>query len=533
MATSDYIQLPPDNIGKRVRHNKSYDLEITNINASNLAVADFGDPVTFVTSGVTAILSGYASALGTTTLYLVTPTSTTITDGEDIQVNGVKVGESTSTELTEIFTPNVSISDREAPQNNLAIDTKGAAFMRFAEGGIPFDAFGHAQFSQYSVVDGISFLYGDEPLKYYDEELNGGSIAVDPPTSTCVFSTPITDGAKACRTTNQYYPYVPGIGTEFLMSMVMGDTGKAGVTRRWGVFDDSDGIYFEFEDSTLKVGVRSSVSGSVVDQKTSQDIWNGDRLESADTDAFVVDVSKSNVYFIDYQWLGVGAIRFGIMDPNGKRTIVHTIENANEVSLPYMKRGSLPFRFEQVNTATTGSTSEMRLICASAIKQAGGLEYEGDPNDHVSSLVSLPTDGSFGYLGTFRPKATINGQVNRKTAIPTELEIHSSVADLKIEVEIRIGTTFTSSDFQAVGLTNSSLEYSDPASTTVDSGGARQFTFLMSPGGGKREFDRRLESSLKLSADGVTQGGYSIFARPADESTATTIKLLTRWEEVD
>jgi hypothetical protein len=93
------------------------------------------------------------------------------------------------------------------------------------------------------------------------------------------------------------YPYVPGNGTFMSTSLSCGDSGKDGVVRRWGLFDEEDGVYFELDGLTFSKQ-RNSITG--LTNTVIQDDFD-------ETLPYVLDFSKFNLYWMDYQWQGVGS----------------------------------------------------------------------------------------------------------------------------------------------------------------------------------------------------------------------------------
>jgi hypothetical protein len=99
-----------------------------------------------------------------------------------------------------------------------------------------------------------------------------------------------------------------------------------------GLFDEEDGVYFELDGLTFSVNIRNSITG--LTNTVIQDDFD-------ETLPYVLDFSKFNLYWMDYQWQGVGRVRFGIYNPDGSRQLLHVIKNANSGPTPYMRRGTL------------------------------------------------------------------------------------------------------------------------------------------------------------------------------------------------
>lgn len=266
------------------------------------------------------------------------------------------------------------LADNDNPDNIQRVDARGQAYTRFAEGSPTLDAFGNLRVSSSSIVGGYEYTNGDMADLFQDISLVGGSIIWNQQAAQTILSVSSTTGSTAIRTTNRYHYYQPGVGNLIIITLAHGDTGKANNVRRWGYFDTQNGPYFELNGTTLNVVLRSYTTGTLVETRIPQSQWNGDKLDGTGISQMTIDVTKANFYFIDYAWLGVGPVRMGVLSPDGARWICHTYENPNNNLGAYMATGSLPLRWENFNTDTTASTSEMKTICA-AIYAESGINY--------------------------------------------------------------------------------------------------------------------------------------------------------------
>jgi len=250
------------------------------------------------------------------------------------------------------------------------VDQRGQAYTRFAEGSPTMDAFGNLRVANASILAGYEFT-NDSMEDLFQKELVGtGSVTHEPTSSSTVFSVGTASGAKAQMTSNRYHYYQPGVGNLILLTIALGDSGKENNIRRWGYYDDDDGIFFELNGPDWNIVRRSSVTGSIVEERVGSMDWNGDSLGDTGIAGFMPDPTKANFYWLDFAWLGVGEIRAGMLNPKGERITLHIFKNPNAHTLPYMRTGSLPVRFENVNIGTTASTSEMRSICAAVYSES-------------------------------------------------------------------------------------------------------------------------------------------------------------------
>lgn len=260
------------------------------------------------------------------------------------------------------------------PSHIQLVDGRGQAFIRFADGSPSMDALGNLRVSQSTILGSYEYTQGSMSDLFQDKTAVGGSVNWIQERSETVLTVNSSNGSSVKRTTNRYHYYQPGVGNNAIFTLAHGDAGKANNVRRWGYFDDNNGLFFELNGTTLYVVLRSNTSGVVVDTKVPQFDFNSDRVDGTGISKMNLDLTKANFYFIDYAWLGVGEVRFGILDSTGERNIIHIFRNPNNNIGAYMQSGSLPMQWENFNTGVTASTSELKCICA-AVYAEGRTDY--------------------------------------------------------------------------------------------------------------------------------------------------------------
>ena len=176
----------------------------------------------------------------------------------------------------------------------------------------------------------------------------------------------------AIRQTHRYYAYVPG-KSQLVVETFLFDTGKVNVRKRVGLFDDLNGIYLEQNGTTdVALSIRSNVTGSVIENRVAQEDWNLDKMDGTGASQITLDLTKTQILLIDFQWLGVGRVRIGF-DIGGKIIHVHEYTHANILDVVYMRTSTLPVRYEIANLAGTASSSTMRELCSSIASEGGYL----------------------------------------------------------------------------------------------------------------------------------------------------------------
>lgn len=171
------------------------------------------------------------------------------------------------------------------------------------------------------------------------------------------------------RQTRMRFPYQPGKSTLTMITFVLKpEAGSTGVQRRIGLFDDKNGLFLEDDAGTVKFVRRTYTSGSAVDNETAQSSWD-DPMDGTGASGITLDFTKTQILFIDFEWLGVGSVRFGFV-VDGKLYVAHQLNHANSLALVYMSSPNLPVRFELVTTASS-SAATMKAICATVMSEAG------------------------------------------------------------------------------------------------------------------------------------------------------------------
>jgi hypothetical protein len=112
--------------------------------------------------------------------------------------------------------------------------------------------------------------------------------------------------------------------------------------------DTSMTIYPEYRGTAISAPTQCIISRTDI-LRIPQSQWNIDRCDGTGASAFNLDITKMQMWVIDYSWYGAGAIRFGVKNSRGEFIFCHRIAHANSNTEAYMRSGNLPGRYE-VNT---------------------------------------------------------------------------------------------------------------------------------------------------------------------------------------
>jgi len=293
------------------------------------------------------------------------------------------------------------------------------------------DSFFRDRVSSPTNVFDCQFQYNKFDALWNEKVDVGGNVVHLPNESALLYEVTNAQGSTAIRQSKEFLRYQPGKSQLILMTgNFMGI--EQGISKKLGYFCDSDGVYFEVNSDGIHVGLRSSVSGGVVDTLIHQSKWNVDTLESTSGNSdregkgisgWDIDLSKAQIFFFDLEWLGVGQVRFGIFR-NGKPVLVHAWTNTNVNLSTYMKTANLPVRVELVNVDGNVDGGHLRQICCSVISEGGQEDSKGclRSMDNGTTPITL-LDGVPTAVIAVRPKIAIDGVTNRSTLVPQDIEV--------------------------------------------------------------------------------------------------------------
>lgn len=251
-----------------------------------------------------------------------------------------------------------------------------------AQDSFSIDAFGRWRVSNPETIfdsknvfddDGLASNVENQPLVFDNQETSGGgtSTSYRADESSQRLSVGATTAGVRVRQSKLRFNYQAGKSQLIYLTFNM-ISEDSGITKRAGYFSTNDGLYFELDGSTAKLVRRTSTSGAPVDNAVNQDSWNIDSMDGSGPSGVTLDFTKTQILFIDFEWLGVGRVRMGFV-VDGKIYYAHEFNNANSLSVVYMKTPNLPIRWEIENDGT-GSASHLDCICCS-------VQSEGETTD--------------------------------------------------------------------------------------------------------------------------------------------------------
>lgn len=319
--------------------------------------------------------------------------------------------------------------------------------------GMAVDAFGRARTSTpFTLFD--SFHRYQDNGKTNTLTTPGGSYAHNAYTSMIEMTVDSTPGASVIRETNRVFAYQPGKSLQIFITFCM-NSQKPGLRQRAGYFNTENGIFLQQADSTISLVKRTSISGSPTDVLVNQADWNMDRLDGTGPSGLTLDLTKSQIFFTDIEWLGVGSVRCGFVI-DGQFIHVHSFHHSNIITTTYMTTACLPGRVEITNTGGMSGTATYKQACFTVISE-GGYELRGRPKS-IGRPVTAPKD--IPTAGTFVPLLSIRLKSDRLDAIvlPKAISLLGIGNNTRLQYKIVSGATLTGASWTQAA-SDSHVEY--------------------------------------------------------------------------
>lgn len=272
------------------------------------------------------------------------------------------------------------------------------------------DAFGRLRVATpYTLYDSQARYAKDSTFSYQTSGSGANSYNTNQSSVNLTVGTAV--GTSVAQT-YRVFPYQPGKSLLTLQTFTMA-TAQTNLNQKVGYFNTNNGVYFMQSGSTLSFTIRTFTSGSVVDNTVNQSSWNGDKLDGTGKSGITLDVTKTQILWMDFEWLGVGSVRCGFVI-NGQYVTCHTFNNANTTNtVVYMQTAILPLRFEINATSTVTGTPVLQQICSSVVSE-GGYEQTSQQFQAfrpITSALSLSASGTYYPLVSIRLNASYLGAV--------------------------------------------------------------------------------------------------------------------------
>jgi len=153
--------------------------------------------------------------------------------------------------------------------------------------------------------------------------------------------------------------YQPNRGALFSAALICPDATADGV-RDWGLCTTENGVFFRLKADGLLYAVLRRGGVEVLEEE----------IDTSGLTGF--DVTKNNIYDIQFQWRGAGNYKFFIGDPaTGTSRLVHTFNLLGNLTTVSLEDPALPIAFKATRTT---ENVQMQIGCADVSSENGNQD---------------------------------------------------------------------------------------------------------------------------------------------------------------
>jgi hypothetical protein len=276
-------------------------------------------------------------------------------------------------------------------------------------------------------VSPINWYGSSNRVGFFDQQ-NGLFFEYDGQVLYAVWRTSTTQITGSVAVT-QGQTLVTGTGTQFSSQLAPGDfIVIRGQSYRVQMITSDTVLYVssEYRGSTIA----SALASKTIDTRVPQSQW-ADPLDGTGPSGYRLDLTRMQMWFIDYSWYGAGFSRFGLRTSKGLISYVHQFTNNNVRYEAYMRSGNMASHYESnsINPTTyltatlaSGTTTSMAVastasfapagtVCVSTPTQTGALEYvsyTGKTPNTLTGLTRGVTGGSAATTFTYSASAPVS-----------------------------------------------------------------------------------------------------------------------------
>jgi hypothetical protein len=296
-----------------------------------------------------------------------------------------------------------------------------------------YDAFGRQRVSEPFTLGDYKHLYAIDTNFIESYSGAGSTVTFTTNQAAARLQTGIGSTAYSIHQTKFYHHYQPG-KSQLIFSSFNFYAPQQNATKRTGYFDDRDGIFLEQVGLSTSDGINAGIgtynwvirtftSGIATETRIPRSQWNKDKCDGTGTSGFNIDFTKTQLAFIDFQWLGVGRVRCGFAH-DGKLITAHEFYHSNNNPRVYISNPNLPVRCEIRNTAV-GVGASFDQICSTVASEGGYVESGIDFAYTMTTTRTTPTPAGTEFpLVAIRLKNTFQGYPNRISVRLNNISIH-------------------------------------------------------------------------------------------------------------
>lgn len=314
------------------------------------------------------------------------------------------------------------------------------------------DAFGRLRISQITNLLDIKHTYDKNPL-IVNEITAGTATSIFDKTNARVRMSTSANNDFVIRESKINPIYQPGKSQLFEGSFNNFQL-ETNIIKRVGCFTSTtgspynsvfDGIFLESNGVTNEISFQIWKSGTTI-YSAETSTWDNTQIDPSS-----IDWTKSQLMITDYQWLGVGRVRFGL-NLSGLTYYFTEHTSANNENTVYMSSSNQPIRYE-IRQVGVGS-GYLDMICSQVSAEGSLAElYQTTSIPHTATTTLVTSGTKYPYVGLRLKQGykSVNSKISRVSILNTSNDNYL----ISIEFNPTLSSTPTWTD-----LTDSPFQYS-------------------------------------------------------------------------
>ncbi len=367
-----------------------------------------------------------------------------------------------------------------------------------------------------------TFQYGKE-TDVWDERVVGiGTATHNVSASNIIIQVGSTAGSKVIRQTKNVMRYIPGRPATLAFAIRL-EQPQVGIRRRFGLFDDYNGAYFEDDGGTYSYVLRTSTTGITTEIRVGRDEWNGEKFDGNGWTGVTADPTKQQMISINYEWYGAGTVDFAWL-MKGETIKSHTFDNSNIQDKVWCSTPFLPIRVEIENVTGVAGTHYL-------YQGSNSLIQEGEP-EKLGTLLSIAnpiTGTTMTSANTFYPILSIRLKSNSLTGVMLLRSLQAAPNDnTNVYWKLIENATNTGGTWVNHPDPNSFIQYN--ITETATTGGSTLLNgFVVGGGASLIEIDDKAALQLGRSGIGTISDTYTLAC--ASPNTNKAALAVLNWIE--
>lgn len=262
------------------------------------------------------------------------------------------------------------------------------------------DAFNRLRTSQINSQADLKQIYDELPL-FYDIELVGAASYNWNSASSDTTLTVVNNGDAAIMQTKQRYNYSTGKSSLILITF-RNFNEETRVIKRVGYYNSTTTTPFDANKDGLYIAIAATggvffvIAKNGVNNSIPQSSWDDpmDGTGASGIDLQLGTETGNILMWIDFEWLGVGQVRFGFVK-NGVFYVAHKVDHIGENGA-YMLSPNHSIRAELLRSGSSGTGGSLTLICATygtegEVNTLGKILSSNMGNTHVDANLTTST----------------------------------------------------------------------------------------------------------------------------------------------